>query len=248
MSIQEQVSQWQTELADKSPQSIIKAALTQFPNAAISFSGAEDVVLIDMAAKSRLPFKVFSLDTGRLHAETYRFIETVRKHYGIDIEICFPEAQAVSDLVTQKGLFSFYEDDHKECCGIRKVEPLRKRLAQSSAWMTGQRKDQSPSTRNSVPVVQIDTAFTGSDGSLVKFNPLANWSSDEVWTYIRALEVPFNPLHERGFISIGCEPCTRPVLPNQHEREGRWWWEEATQKECGLHSGNLDVSPISWKS
>jgi len=241
MTIQDQVTQWQLELADKSPQSIIKFALTQYPNAAISFSGAEDVVLIDMAAKSKLPFKVFSLDTGRLHAETYRFIETVRTHYGIEIEICFPEAQAVSEMVNKKGLFSFYQDDHKECCGIRKVAPLRKRLSQANAWMTGQRKDQSPSTRNSVPVVQVDTAFTGADGELVKFNPLANWSSEEVWMYIRALEVPYNPLHEKGFISIGCEPCTRPVLPNQHEREGRWWWEEATQKECGLHSGNLEA-------
>ncbi|MBA4151862.1 MAG: phosphoadenylyl-sulfate reductase [Acinetobacter sp.] len=241
MTIQDQVTQWQQELADKSPQSIIKQALTHYPNAAISFSGAEDVVLIDMAVKSKLPFKVFSLDTGRLHAETYRFIETVRTHYGIDIEICFPEAKAVSDLVNEKGLFSFYQDDHKECCGIRKVEPLRKRLSQAEAWMTGQRKDQSPSTRNSVPVVQVDTAFTGQNGELVKFNPLANWSSEEVWNYIRALEVPYNPLHEKGFISIGCEPCTRPVLPNQHEREGRWWWEEATQKECGLHSGNLEA-------
>jgi len=241
MTIQDQVTQWQLELADKSPQSIIKFALTQYPNAAISFSGAEDVVLIDMAVKSKLPFKVFSLDTGRLHAETYRFIETVRTHYGIDIEICFPEAQAVSEMVNKKGLFSFYQDDHKECCGIRKVAPLRKRLSHVNAWMTGQRKDQSPSTRNSVPVVQVDTAFTGADGELVKFNPLANWSSEELWNYIRALEVPYNPLHEKGFISIGCEPCTRPVLPNQHEREGRWWWEEATQKECGLHSGNLEA-------
>jgi phosphoadenosine phosphosulfate reductase len=241
MTIQHQVTQWQQELADKSPQSIIKHALTHYPNAAISFSGAEDVVLIDMAVKSKLPFKIFSLDTGRLHAETYRFIETVRTHYGIDIEICFPEAQAVSEMVNKKGLFSFYQDDHKECCGIRKVEPLRKRLSQANAWMTGQRKDQSPSTRNSVPVVQVDTAFNGLEGDLVKFNPLANWSSEEVWTYIRALEVPYNPLHEKGFISIGCEPCTRPVLPNQHEREGRWWWEEATQKECGLHSGNLEA-------
>lgn len=241
MTIQDQVTQWQQELADKSPQSIIKLALTHYPNAAISFSGAEDVVLIDMAIKSKLPFKVFSLDTGRLHAETYRYIETVRSHYGIDIEICFPEAKAVSDLVNKKGLFSFYQDDHKECCGIRKVEPLRKRLSQATAWMTGQRKDQSPSTRNSVPAVQVDTAFTGQNGELVKFNPLANWSSEEVWNYIRALEVPYNPLHKKGFISIGCEPCTRPVLPNQHEREGRWWWEEATQKECGLHSGNLEA-------
>lgn len=236
-----------TELTDKSPQTIIKTALGLYPDLAISFSGAEDVVLIDMAVKSGLPFKAFTLDTGRLHAETYRFLETVRTHYGITLEVCFPDSAAVSALVSEKGLFSFYQDDHKECCGIRKVAPLRRRLSESVAWMTGQRRDQSPGTRHQVPVVQLDTAFNGRDNTpLIKFNPLANWTSEEVWTYIRALEVPYNPLHERGYISIGCEPCTRPVLPNQHEREGRWWWEEATQKECGLHSGNLSA-PVSWR-
>lgn len=238
---EETVALWAIEMDGKSPQSLIKFALTQFPGLAISFSGAEDVVLVDMAVKSKLPFRVFTLDTGRLHAETYRYLDTVRQHYGIKLEVCFPEPEAVQQMVNEKGLFSFYQDDHKECCGIRKVEPLRKILSTTNAWMTGQRKDQSPSTRNSVPQIQLDTSFNGTQGPLVKFNPLANWSSEELWDYIRALEVPFNPLHERGFISIGCEPCTRPVLPNQHEREGRWWWEEATKKECGLHIGNIDV-------
>ena len=226
------------EYADKSPREILELALSQQGEIAISFSGAEDVVLIDIASRLGKPFRVFSLDTGRLHAETYQFIETVRKHYNITIEICFPESAAVQQLVNQKGLFSFFEDGHQECCGVRKVQPLRKKLATLDGWITGQRKDQSP-TRSDVPVVQADVGFSGEGKQLIKYNPLANWSSADVWRYIRMMEIPYNPLHERGFISIGCEPCTRPVLPNQHEREGRWWWEEATHKECGLHAGNL---------
>ena len=228
-----------TELDGQSPRAIIKAALAKYDNIAISFSGAEDVVLIELAHKLTDNLQVFTLDTGRLHPETYEFIEKVRQHYGITIEVLFPESEAVQNLVNQKGLFSFYEDGHSECCGIRKVAPLRKKLATVDAWITGQRRDQSPGTRNDVPVVQVDSAFSGADHTLVKFNPLANWSSKDVWDYIRMSEVPYNKLHEQGFISIGCQPCTRPVLPGQHEREGRWWWEEATHKECGLHAGNL---------
>ncbi len=222
----------------RSPREILELALSQPGEIAISFSGAEDVVLIDMASRLGKPFRVFSLDTGRLHAETYQFIETVRKHYGIQIEFCFPEASAVQAMVNEKGLFSFYVDDHKECCGIREVQPLRKKLATLDGWITGQRKDQSPDTRTEIPVIQADVGFSGPNKQLIKYNPLANWTSNDVWSYIRMMEVPFNPLHEKGFISIGCEPCTRAVLPNQHEREGRWWWEDATKKECGLHAGN----------
>ena len=227
------------ELVGQHPQKVLEHALSLFDNIAISFSGAEDVVLIDMANRLGIPFKVFSLDTGRLHRETYRFIEQVRKHYDLEIEVMMPDAAAVEALVKKKGLFSFYEEGHKECCGIRKVDPLRRKLGTVDAWITGQRKDQSP-TRAEVPVVQNDGAFSTPNHSLVKFNPLANWSSEEVWSYIRSYEVPYNPLHERGFVSIGCEPCTRPVLPNQHEREGRWWWENADKKECGLHASNLE--------
>ena len=226
------------ELVDQHPKKILERALSLFDNIAISFSGAEDVVLIDMAHRLGVPFKVFSLDTGRLHGETYRFIEQVRKHYDIPIEIMAPDAAELEAFVKEKGLFSFYEDGHKECCGIRKVKPLRRKLGTVDAWITGQRKDQSP-TRSEVPVAQNDGFFGSPDHPLVKFNPLANWSSEDVWLYIRSYEVPYNPLHERGFISIGCEPCTRPVLPNQHEREGRWWWENADKKECGLHASNL---------
>jgi len=228
------------ELATRSPQDILAYALDNFDNIAISFSGAEDVVLIDMACKIRKDISVFSLDTGRLHAETYRFIEAVRNHYNIDIDVVYPEAARVEKLVKEKGLFSFYEDDHKECCGIRKISPLRKQLLTVDAWITGQRRDQSPGTRAEVPVMQDDKAFARPDDKLTKFNPLANWTSQQVWGYIRQNNVPYNSLHDKGFVSIGCEPCTRPTGPGQHEREGRWWWEEATMKECGLHAVNIE--------
>ena len=227
------------EYESKSPVAILKLALESFDDIAISFSGAEDVVLIDMAAKIKPDINVFCLDTGRLHPETYRFIEQVREHYKINIDVLSPDAEAVQELVRKKGLYSFYKDGHKECCGIRKVIPLRRKLLMLDAWITGQRKDQSPGTRMAVPVIERDNAFSTPDKELFKFNPLSNWSSAQVWEYIRENDVPFNALHEQGYMSIGCEPCTRPVLPNQHEREGRWWWEEATKKECGLHVDNL---------
>lgn len=230
------IDQWQEALAPQTPKDILRFAHEQFDNIVISFSGAEDVVLIDLAKKVSKNVQVFTLDTGRLHAETYRFIDQVRKHYDLDLDILSPDQAKLEALVRAKGLFSFYEDDHKECCGIRKVDSLKRKLPTVDAWITGQRKDQSPSTRASVATVELDTVFGSTDKPLVKFNPLANWTSQQVWEYIRMFDVPFNPMHERGFISIGCEPCTRPVLPGQHEREGRWWWEEATQKECGLHA------------
>lgn len=229
------------EYETRDPPDAIRLALENFGTVAISFSGAEDVVLIDMAVKIRPDVSVFSLDTGRLHAETYRFLEQVRKHYHIAIDVLTPDTAGVEKLVREKGLFSFYQDGHKECCGVRKVLPLRRKLATVDAWITGQRKDQSPGTRANVPVVEEDRVFSAAGRRLFKFNPLANWSSKQVWQYIRDHGVPTNELHQRGFISIGCEPCTRPVLPGQHEREGRWWWEEETMKECGLHPGPAAV-------
>lgn len=221
----------------------VKTALEHFgEHIAISFSGAEDVLLIEYAHQTRLPYRVFSLDTGRLHPETLAFMHTVEAHYGIHIEYCFPEKEAVQSLVRTKGLFSFFEDGHGECCGIRKVAPLRHQLSGLDAWITGQRRDQSPGTRSDVRVVEQDDNFQGRGGEgtpLVKFNPLAHVSSDDVWHAIRAFEVPYNPLHERGMRSIGCAPCTRATLPGEHERAGRWWWEEATKKECGLHVSTL---------
>lgn len=230
---------WATALADTTPRTILKTAFERYDRIAVSFSGAEDVVLVDLALRVNPDVEIFTLDTGRLHAETYRFLDQVRNHYGIALEVLFPDSAQVEALVKAKGLFSFYQDDHGECCGIRKVAPLKRKLSQLDAWITGQRRDQSP-TRNELAVVEQDLALAAPGQSLVKFNPLANWSSARVWDYIRGNQLPYNPLHERGFVSIGCEPCTRPVLPNQHEREGRWWWEEATKKECGLHAGNLD--------
>lgn len=229
------------EYENSSPQEILEYALENYsPDVSIAFSGAEDVVLIDMAKKIRDDVRVFSLDTGRLHPETYRFLDRVREHYNIPIEIYFANRDKTEELVLEKGLFSFYKDGHKECCTVRKVDPLKRALSSLGSWVTGQRKDQSPGTRISVPVIELDPMF--GNGNLVKFNPLANWTSKQVWQYIRENDVPYNELHEKGFVSIGCEPCTRPVLPGQHEREGRWWWEEATKKECGLHSGNIEQS------
>lgn len=229
----------QAELAGKNPRVILKKALALFDNIAISFSGAEDVVLIDMARALRKDVQVFSLDTGRLHPETYRYIEKVRKHYQIEIEILTPNRDALDEFVRRKGLFSFYEDGHQECCGIRKVEPLKRKLTQVDAWISGQRRDQNPDTRQDIPEVQIDMIVAKAGRPLIKFNPLLNWNSAQVWDYIEAYGVPYNKLHERGFISIGCEPCTRAVLPNQQERAGRWWWEDSAKKECGLHASNL---------
>ena len=222
----------------RAPEEIISLALETVENIAISFSGAEDVVLIDMAVQINPDVKVFSLDTGRLHPETYRYLEQVRQHYDISLDVVSPVAADVESLVREKGLYSFYQDGHKECCGVRKVAPLRRKLATLDGWITGQRKDQSIGTRTEIPVIQDDPSFSSESNKLLKFNPLASWNSAQVWNYIRSNEVPYNPLHARGFTSIGCEPCTRAVLPNQHEREGRWWWEDAADKECGLHAGN----------
>ncbi len=218
------------------PLEIVRWALSRWgKDCAIAFSGAEDVVLVDLAHKTGLPFSVFVLDTGRLHPETLAFIDLVRERYGIVIEVFFPESAAVEALVRTKGTMSFLVDGHTECCGIRKVAPLRRALATRSAWMTGLRPDQSPATRGELPVVEDDAKFAGPGRTLTKVNPLARWDAARVWAWLREHEVPFNPLHLQGFRSIGCAPCTRPVHPGQHEREGRWWWEEATKRECGLH-------------
>ena len=223
------------EYINKTPSEILALAIELFDDISISFSGAEDVILIDMAVKIKPDVKVFSLDTGRLHPETYKYMEQIREHYNIKIDLMSPDQKQLEKLVREKGLYSFYQDGHQECCGIRKVMPLRRILSTLDAWVTGQRQDQSPATRQEIPVIQKDNAFSTDERTLVKFNPLSLWSSKQVWQYIRDNDVPFNELHSKGFASIGCEPCTRAILPNQHEREGRWWWEEATKKECGLH-------------
>lgn len=218
-----------------SARTILEQAFADFGKIALAFSGAEDVAIIDMAAQLRPEFDVFCLDTGRLHPETYRFIEHVRKHYRISIEMLAPDAERLEPFVRAKGLFSFYEDGHKECCGIRKVAPLSRKLATLDAWITGLRQSQNPSTRAEVSPRAPDPAFSGNGATLFKVNPLHDWSLEDVWSYLRENQVPYNPLHERGFVSIGCEPCTRAITPTSMERAGRWWWEEETQRECGLH-------------
>ncbi|KAF3453447.1 hypothetical protein FNV43_RR03887 [Rhamnella rubrinervis] len=237
------------QLENASPLAIMDKALEKFGNEiAIAFSGAEDVALIEYAKLTGRPFRVFSLDTGRLNPETYQFFDTVEKHYGIHIEYMFPDAVEVQAFVRGKGLFSFYEDGHQECCKVRKVRPLRRALKGLRSWITGQRKDQSPGTRAEIPVVQVDPSFEGKDGgvgSLVKWNPLANIEGNDIWNFLLALNVPVNSLHSQGYVSIGCEPCTRPVMPGQHEREGRWWWEDSKAKECGLHKGNIKHEEVA---
>jgi len=243
MSItQAEIDDLNAQLADASPKAIMAAVIDRFPRTALAFSGAEDVLLVHFAARMEPRPAVFTLDTGRLHAETYEFLNKVRSEYSLGLEILSPDSTALEEMVLAKGLFSFYQDGHQECCGIRKVAPLRRRLATTDAWVTGQRRDQSPS-RVHVPLLELDPANAPSGQPLVKVNPLANWSLAQVWDTIRMLEVPYNPLHDRGFVSIGCEPCTRAIAPGQHEREGRWWWEEATIRECGLHGSNLSRNP-----
>lgn len=232
---EDEVAELNRRFEGSQPIAMIKLVLERYgKDAGIAFSGAEDVAVIDMAASTGLPFSVFTLDTGRLHPETYRFIDKVRSHYGVAIDLVFPNHVKVEELVRKKGLFSFYDDGHGECCGIRKVEPLGRVLAGYRAWLTGQRRDQSP-TRTNVPLFELDRAHPGKDGVMLKANPMAAWSLAETWDYLRGAGAPTNELHDRGFISIGCEPCTRAIRPGEHERAGRWWWEEATKRECGLH-------------
>ncbi|MCA1247100.1 phosphoadenylyl-sulfate reductase [Massilia sp. MS-15] len=192
---------------------------------------AEDMVLLDLILKAALPIGIFSLETGRLHAETLDMLDRVRATYGIDIALFKPQPEAVQAYVANNGLNAFYDsvEMRKECCRIRKVEPLGRALAGKRAWITGQRRAQS-STRAELAVQEMDAAH-----GMQKFNPLADWSEQDVWEYLRTHHVPYNALHERGFPSIGCEPCTRAVQPGEDVRAGRWWWENPESKECGLH-------------
>lgn len=226
---------------ESTPEEVIHSALERFEQSriAFSFSGAEDVVLIDMASKLvGSSFRVFTLDTGRLHAETYEFIDKVRDHYNIQIEVLSPDHWDVEELVREKGLFSFYKDGHTQCCGIRKIASLERKLGELDAWITGQRRDQG-TTRANVPQEQVDMAFSTSRHEIVKFNPLASWVSQDVWSYIHEHQVPYNVLHDQGYKSIGCAPCTRPIADGEPERAGRWWWEHEDDKECGLHVQNI---------
>jgi phosphoadenosine phosphosulfate reductase len=192
---------------------------------------AEDMVLTDLILKARLPIKIFSLETGRLHPETLAMLDRVKERYGYQIALYKPQPEAVEAYVAQNGLNAFYDsvEMRRECCRIRKVEPLGRALAGNQAWVTGQRRAQS-ATRTSLMVEEDDPAHF-----MTKFNPLADWSEQDVWDYIRANDVPYNALHDQGYPSIGCAPCTRAIEPGEDVRAGRWWWENPDSKECGLH-------------
>lgn len=192
---------------------------------------AEDMVLTDLILRAKLPIAIFTLETGRLHAETLGMLDRIRETYGYEVMPFKPVAAAVENYVALNGLNAFYDsvEMRKECCRIRKVEPLNRALAGNKAWVTGQRRAQS-ATRNELNVQEDDAAH-----AMTKFNPLADWSEEDVWHYIRSNGVPYNPLHDKGFPSIGCEPCTRAIQPGEDVRAGRWWWEQPESKECGLH-------------
>jgi phosphoadenosine phosphosulfate reductase len=220
--------------ADPMPaEDVLRLALERFGRrVALSSSfGAEDMVLIDMAMTIDPTARIFTLDTGRLPQETYNVIDATREKYGVSIEVFFPQPDAVQNMVETHGMNLFYRsvENRKLCCGVRKMEPLRRALSGLDAWITGLRREQSV-TRTAVHKVEWDEA-----NALVKVNPLVDWSHDDVWKYIRARNVPYNALHDRGYPSIGCGPCTRAIQPGEHERAGRWWWEHPETKECGLH-------------
>lgn len=218
-----------------SAEEILRWAFEKYaPNIALACSfQAEGSVLIDMLHRLRgADFRVFTLDTGRLNQETYDCMEALRQRYGIGIEVYFPAADKVEQMVKAHGLNLFYEsiELRKHCCTVRKVEPLKRALSGLAAWATGLRREQVV-TRTAVAKVERDDAH----GGILKINPLADWTHKQVWDYIAAHDLPYNKLHDRGFPSIGCAPCTRAIKPWEESRAGRWWWEQAEQKECGLH-------------
>lgn len=215
---------------------LLRAAVAEFgSDGQLAFAnsfGAEDMVLTDLILSSGLPITIFSLDTGRLPAETYTLIGEVEQRYGAKLEIYFPDAGAVEQHVRAHGINAFYDsvELRKACCGVRKMEPLRRALAGRKAWITGLRAAQSV-TRNGLALREFDAA-----NGLEKLNPLSAWSEAEVWAYIRINGVPYNALHDQFFPSIGCAPCTRAIAVGEDVRAGRWWWENPETKECGLHA------------
>lgn len=224
----------QSQLDAASAEEVVRWAAQEFGKDvafACSF-GAEDVVLVDLLARVAPQIPIFVLDTGRLHQETYDVMDRCRERYGIEFEVYNPETQPLQALLREKGPNSFYRsiEDRKFCCGIRKVEPLRRALSTRKAWITGLRRAQAV-TRARLPKIEIDE----SHGGIYKLNPLSDWSEAQVWETIRAREIPYNALHDQGFPSIGCAPCTRAVAAGEDLRAGRWWWEAPEHKECGLH-------------
>lgn len=229
----EAVKELWVQVERMSADQLVRWALDRFGRKIVLASsfGAEDMVLIDMLLRADPQARIITLDTGRLHQETYNVMDAVRERYGATIEVFFPQADAVQAMVAERGVNLFYQsvENRKLCCGVRKLEPLRRALAGLEAWITGLRREQS-ATRTGVHKVEWDEA-----NELVKVNPLVDWTLDEVWQYIRGNNVPYNTLHDRGFPSIGCAPCTRAIQPGEDQRAGRWWWEHAETKECGLH-------------
>lgn len=230
-----QIKKIAEEMEDKSATEVLKWAINAYaPKIALASSfGAEDVILIDMMVKiNKEKAKIFTLDTGRLNQETYDVMDAIRKKYGIQIEVYFPEQRETEEMVKIKGMNLMYEsvENRKLCCEIRKVHPLNRALSKLDGWITGLRREQAI-TRANIYKLEIDS----SHGNIVKINPLADWTNEMIWDYIHKNNVPYNKLHDSGYPSIGCEPCTRAVHSGEDPRAGRWWWENATQKECGLH-------------
>lgn len=211
---------------------ILQTAVTDFSPVTFANSlGAEDMVLTDLIAKHQLNISIFSLDTGRLPAETYDLMQRVRMQYAMTLQVFFPTSTSVENYVAQHGVNGFYDsvDARKMCCQVRKVEPLQRALASKKAWITGMRREQAV-TRGSLEISSFDA-----DNGLQKINPLLDWTNAEVWAYLKSYNVPYNALHDHFYPSIGCAPCTRAVTPGEDIRAGRWWWENPENKECGLH-------------
>ena len=222
----------------------LKEIAGEFGRVAFASSfGAEDMVVTDAIFTAELPIAIFTLDTGRLPHETLDLLERTHGRYSREVEIFRPDADEVVRYVSEHGANAFYEsvELRKICCHIRKVEPLRRALTGRDAWVTGLRRAQAV-TRTDLPLREFDAAH-----GLVKFNPLADWSEEEVWAYIRDRAVPYNALHDRGYPSIGCDPCTRAIRPGEDVRAGRWWWESRDNKECGIHVSPL-VKPTGEKT
>jgi len=194
--------------------------------------GAEDTVIMDIMLKINPKFRFFTLDTGRLPQETYDIIDVVRKRYDITIEVLFPDSKEVEEMVREKGINLFYDsvENRKLCCEIRKVHPINRILSTLDGWITGLRREQTE-VRKDVSMFQIDHGH----GEILKINPIIDWTWNDVQDYIKKNDLPYNSLLDKGYPSIGCEPCTRPIKPGEDLRSGRWWWEQGEHKECGLH-------------
>jgi phosphoadenosine phosphosulfate reductase len=223
------------DLESKPAHEILKWGFEKYGDKMVLASsfGAEDVVLIDMMCNiNRNLTRVFTLDTGRLNQETYDLIDKIRKKYDIKVDVYFPNASDVEKMVANKGMNLMYEsvENRKLCCNLRKIEPLKRALKQFDCWITGLRREQS-ATRNKILKIEVDAL----NNNITKLNPLADWTNDEIWKYVHENKIPYNELHDRGYPSIGCEPCTRAIKEGEDPRAGRWWWENDTHKECGLH-------------